>query len=168
MEGQGALEAIAEVSIAFAGFSAVIAIIRRAGAGAWLPQEIVGLWAMLGASLGSLFFSLLPLPLHHLGLSDPSLWTICSASFAVYALTLYVLFLRALSRHGSRRPRLSRVILQIPLLLLALLVCNALDIFIPRGVGAYLAALVLLLLGAVYPLLVVVSFIEVQSPRGGE
>jgi hypothetical protein len=168
VEWQSSLEAIAEVSIAFAGFSAVIAIIRRAGAGAWLPQEIIGLWAMLGASVGSLFFSLLPLPLYHLGISDPSLWTVCSASLAVYVLTFYVLALRAVSRHGSRRPRLTRVMNHFPLFIFVLLICNALDIFISRGVGAYLAALVLLLLGGVYPLLVIVSFIEVQSPRGRE
>jgi hypothetical protein len=55
------LVAIAQIAVALAGFSGLIAVIRTAGPEGWHPRDILSLLWMLGASIGSLLLALLPL-----------------------------------------------------------------------------------------------------------
>ncbi len=55
-----------------------------------------------------------------------------------------------------------------PAVIILLLVFGALDVVVPRGAGTYLAALILMLVCAVFPLLVIVSFLAVENPKNGE
>jgi hypothetical protein len=55
------LIAIAQVAVALAGFSGLIAAIRTAAPDGWYPRDIWSLSWMLGASIGALILALLPL-----------------------------------------------------------------------------------------------------------
>jgi hypothetical protein len=55
------LIAIAQVAVALAGFSGLIAAIRTAAAEGWHPRDLWSLSWMLGASIGALVLGLLPL-----------------------------------------------------------------------------------------------------------
>ena len=55
------LIAIAQVAVALAGFSGLIAAIRTAAPDGWYPRDIWSLSWMLGASIGALLLALLPL-----------------------------------------------------------------------------------------------------------
>ena len=55
------LIAIAQVAVALAGFSGLIAAIRTAAPDGWYPRDIWSLSWMLGASIGALILAFLPL-----------------------------------------------------------------------------------------------------------
>src|SRR6185503_13731140 len=55
------LIAIAQVAVALAGFSGLIAAIRTAAPDGWYPRDIWSRSWMLGASIGALILALLPL-----------------------------------------------------------------------------------------------------------
>jgi hypothetical protein len=55
------LIAIAQIAVALAGFSGLIAAIRTAAPDGWHPRDIWSLSWMLGASIGALILALLPL-----------------------------------------------------------------------------------------------------------
>ena len=70
MSAEDFLLTLAEVSITFAGFSGLLAVVRRLGS-PWTPAEVVGLWYMVATTVGALFFSLLPFLLFFFGLGEP-------------------------------------------------------------------------------------------------
>jgi hypothetical protein len=82
MEGEGVFLTIAEVSVAFAGFSGVVGIFRRRSVGEWQSGDIVRFWQMLEVSLSALIFSFLPFVFHHVGLSAAYTWAVCSCLLA--------------------------------------------------------------------------------------
>ena len=82
------LIAIAQVGVALAGFSGLIAAIRTAAPEGWHPRDIWSLSWMLGASIGALSLGLLPLWLGLFGGSEESVYRIASAAAALYTGTL--------------------------------------------------------------------------------
>lgn len=73
---------IAEVSVAFAGFSGIVAIFGRRSPGRWRTGEILRFWQMIEVSLSAFVFSLLPFVFHYAGLSDAATWAACSGLLA--------------------------------------------------------------------------------------
>jgi hypothetical protein len=73
------LIAIAQVAVALAGFSGLIAAIRTAAPDGWHPRDIWSLSWMLGASIGALILALLPLWLALFGWSDDFVYRTSSA-----------------------------------------------------------------------------------------
>lgn len=55
------LIAIAQIAVALAGFSGLVAAIRTASPEGWHPRDIWSLFWMFGASIGALILALLPL-----------------------------------------------------------------------------------------------------------
>ena len=78
------LIAIAQVAVALAGFSGLIAAIRTAAPEGWHPRDIWSLSWMLGASIGALVLGLLPLWLGLFGWSDDLVYRASSTIAAVY------------------------------------------------------------------------------------
>jgi hypothetical protein len=79
------LLAISQLAVALAGFSGLIAAIRTAAPGGWYPRDIWSLSWMLGASIGALVLSLLPLWLGLFAWSDE---TVCRVACLVAAVTI--------------------------------------------------------------------------------
>ena len=170
MDGEGSLQTLAEVSIALAGFGSLLVVLRRSPSSSWSESEGVDLLVVVGGGLLVLFFALSPLSFFHLGLSDPALWSLSSSLLAFALILAYLVVLqrrRRLLRAGFQPsyPRLSRVLVQLPLVLAAILVLNATDLLIPRGVGAYLLALDLLLAASAFPLIALVIDFSAGSRR---
>lgn len=84
MEGEGILQTFAEVSVAFAGFTGVVAVFAHRGKQGWARAKVAQFRTMLTASLATVIFSLLPFFLHHAGLTDHLLWRTSSGLLAVY------------------------------------------------------------------------------------
>lgn len=78
------LIAIAQIAVALAGFSGLIAAIRTAAPEGWHPRDIWSLSWMLGASIGALILALLPLWLALFGWSDERVFQTSSAFAFVY------------------------------------------------------------------------------------
>jgi hypothetical protein len=149
LEGSDILQTFAEISIAFAGFTSVVAVLGRRAAGDWREVDLFRLWQMLINSLGCVLLSLLPLVLHKLRVSEGLSWAIASASLGVF------LIVRGSS--AVRRVRLLATEEQtemsslyfnglgfLGILILALLFLNAVGVAFQRDVGPYLLGILYL------------------------
>lgn len=83
MPASDLLLAISQLAVALAGFSGLIAAIRTAAPDGWYPRDIWSLSWMLGASIGALVLSLLPLWLSLFAWPDETVYRISSAVAAV-------------------------------------------------------------------------------------
>ncbi len=88
MPASDLLLAISQLAVALAGFSGLIAAVRTAGPDGWYPRDIWSLSWMLGASIGALVLSLLPLWLALFAWPDGTVYRISSAVAAVSIGTL--------------------------------------------------------------------------------
>ena len=83
MPASDLLLAISQLAVALAGFSGLIAAIRTAAPDGWYPRDIWSLSWMLGASIGALVLSLLPLWLALFAWPDETVYRVSSAVAAV-------------------------------------------------------------------------------------
>ena len=84
MEGSDVLLAIAEVSIALAGFTSVVAVLGKRSYGDWSPEDTMKLWLMLEYSFATLFLALIPFVPHSLGLPGSPTWIVSSSVMALF------------------------------------------------------------------------------------
>ena len=78
MKAAEALSALAEVSVAFAGFSGIVAAFRRHNPGEWSPLDRFRFRFMVEFSLATLALSLVPFFLSELGLPESRVWSLSS------------------------------------------------------------------------------------------
>ena len=103
MPAEELLIAIAQVAVAIAGFSGLIAAIRTAAPEGWHPRDIWSLSWMLGASVGALVLALLPPWLALFALPASTVYRAACAVGCVYVgvfLAVMVARGRALTRRG--------------------------------------------------------------------
>lgn len=90
MDISNTLQVIAEISIAFAGFSGLIVALRKAP-GPVTPIQKYRLQVLLALSFGALFLSFLPELLRVVGIDQSSLWRFSSMALALFS-ALFVLW----------------------------------------------------------------------------
>jgi hypothetical protein len=173
VNGEGSLQTLAQVSIALAGFGSLLVVLRRAPESAWSEGEGVDLLIVVGGSFLVLLFSLSPLSFVHLGLSEATVWRLSSVLLGLALIPCYVLVLRRrrrLLRAGIHPtfPNVSRVLAQLPLLLVAFLFTVGAGVLGSAALGGYLLALVLLLVGSAFPLIALVTRLGVDSAEREE
>jgi hypothetical protein len=78
MKAAQALAALAEVAVAFAGFSGIVVAFRRRNPGAWSRLDRFRFRFMVEFSLATLALSLLPFFLSELGLPESRVWGLSS------------------------------------------------------------------------------------------
>lgn len=142
MEAEGVFLTIAEVSVAFAGFSGVVAVFRRRSIGEWRSGDILRFWQMMEVSLSGVVFSLLPFVFHYSGLSAAATWAACSALLAFVSSVQMgrAVFrtVKAAGSDGSISLRFTGLFLLIGVVIVLLQVGNVLGIVFNRAVGPYL------------------------------
>lgn len=79
----GSLLTLAELAVAFAGFSSIVVLFQRRGEGDWSRLDAMRFRTMLQASLVAAFFAVLPLPVAKLGASSELVWSLCGCILAV-------------------------------------------------------------------------------------
>jgi hypothetical protein len=94
MNESDVLLSMAEIGVALLGFAAIVSVFRQRDT--WRPDG--RFWAMVAAGVGTLVFSLLPLPFLFRGIDPPSIWQTCSALFGLYALGYCVLLTGSFKR----------------------------------------------------------------------
>lgn len=97
------LIAIAQIAVALAGFSGLVAAIRTAAPEGWHPRDIWSLFWMFGASIGALVLALLPLWLTLFRWRDVIVYRTSSAVAFLYIAVLVcamVLTSQRLTRKG--------------------------------------------------------------------
>ena len=89
------LETTAEVAVAFAGFIGIFLVLATRD-GRFPEGDALAIRVIVAASVGPVFYSALPLLLHALGSSGPSLWRISSSAVLLISAsgTAYIVRLR--------------------------------------------------------------------------
>jgi hypothetical protein len=150
LQSADVLQTIAEVSIGFAGFTSVVAVLGRRATGEWTAIDRFRLSQMLATSLAALLLSLLPLVLAQLGFSERSSWGAASAILAAYTIHLATSSRRRIRQLPAEdqaqivRPLLWSIQLVVAAVVGCLLV-NAAGLFFRQESGPYLVGLYLLL-----------------------
>ncbi len=157
---------LAEVSITFAGFAALLAVFRRLGS-AWAPVEIMGLWYMVAATVGALFFSLLPFLLFFFGLGEPAIWSVCCALLALFMVGegfgIRHLGVRMGASPRMRVPALKWIAYPILGGALIVVILGVIQIGPFEGVAPYATGIVALLLQACIPLVTFLAQIGAEK-----
>ena len=172
MEGESVLQMLAEISVAFAGFTGVVAALGSRSIGGWRPVDVIRFRTMVTFSLFTLGFALLPILLHHLGLAPRTYW---AASSAVLALVLPLWQIRSrklqLKYRVQQDPdfvpgfRLAAYALMFPTLVA--LVLNAMDVGLHRSFGGYLIGLCLLLFICCGMFVLLLRFVRFENADPG-
>jgi hypothetical protein len=162
LEQSDVLFALAEVSVAFAGFSRVVAAFGRRDPGTWSFTERRRFYALIEISLVALFFCVVPFCLSALHLSDAYVWRTASALFATYLVVSNILSRRRFlaappSDTADASPTATRLLRVVDMIGLALSLYN---LAILGEVGPFLLALLLLLMqaGFLFARILVLSF----------
>jgi hypothetical protein len=83
MTGSDVLTILAEVFVAFAGFSGIVATLGQRTEGKWRPVDVIRFRALLTTSLAGLVLCVLPFGFHHFAVAEAITWGTCSAVLAV-------------------------------------------------------------------------------------
>lgn len=152
MDSPQSLQSVAEISIAFAGFSGLVVALRK-DPGPLTEVQKYRLRVLLALSFGALFLSLLPELLSYLGVTEAMLWARASIAAALFSL-VFLAWWVVRSRHMMQlvpeifdwfavaRMLTGHIIVVVPLLLVATAV------IVDAGAGVYLAALIWYLMHA--------------------
>jgi hypothetical protein len=146
IESEGPLLAIAEISVALAGFASIVVAIRGASPTRWSRQDRYGLANVFASSVCVLLASVLPFPLHALGVSDAGLWSLSNGVLAGM-LFLYLTFLAIRQKSSPPRiPWLFWSLVGMGWLIAAILLLASVGVLDVAGPG-------LLLVGLIYALM---------------
>lgn len=88
MEPNDVLLTVAELAVAFAGFSGIVAALGPRHEGGLFPEDRVRLRVLIGSSLSTAAFAFLPLLLWEVAASPASVWSISSAVYLPYGLAI--------------------------------------------------------------------------------
>ncbi len=139
MQHSELLSTMAEVSIVFAGFTGVVGMLGFRSDDQRVHGQLYQVGAMTGYSLMAALFSLVPLLLSAVGLSDAAVWRSSSAGLVAALLcwnTLGTIRMRGLQSSGLRWMLL--VMTSLTVFVSLVLLANAAGFFGSRAAGIYL------------------------------
>ena len=115
MEPTDVLATIAELAVAFAGFSGIVAALGRREQGVVFPEDRVRLAVLIGSSLSTTAFALLPFALWEVAGTPERVWAFSSAIYIPYGLTIMLVGERAARRARAEDPEVIRRVSALPL-----------------------------------------------------
>ena len=141
MEGSDILQTLAEVAIALAGFTGIVAALRSRTDESLTGYVLVRFRILLFASLAAVTFALLPFLCHYLGASPSATWSTCSAAVAAFMVPIAIHDTRAFRTYSDVMPELDRRLAPLLALVgLALWTSQVANVFILHAFGPYLVA----------------------------
>jgi hypothetical protein len=141
VEGSEVLQTLAEVAIALTGFTGIVVALHGRAGEPLSGFSLVRFRVLLIASLFAVAFSLLPFFFHHLGLSPPVTWSVCSGLVCCLMVAIAIHDIRAVRTYKDVMPRLDRQVMPLILVLgSALWFLQVANIFELHAFGPYLAA----------------------------
>ena len=88
------LTLLAEVFVAFAGFTGIVAVLGQRSTGHWRSVDVVRFQSLLEASLSGLMLAVLPLLALEFGFSETVIWASGSAVLGIYVASLMIRVVR--------------------------------------------------------------------------
>jgi hypothetical protein len=146
MQGADLLQTVAEVSVAFAGFTGVVLAFGRRADRPWSPMDVYRFRVLLGASLQALLLSLIPFLLHYAGASERTTWAASSFLVCLLLLVVTAVDLRYLGPIREQIPRADRLLgvgIGVGFVFVfPVQIANVLGAFTTGSIAAYLGALI--------------------------
>jgi hypothetical protein len=90
MDETQVLTSVAEVAIAIAGFSGIVAVFRRTDEGSWPPDVRLRLTLLILSSLTTAAYAFLPLVVWEILRSEDRVWRASSSAWAIFAICFIV------------------------------------------------------------------------------
>ena len=142
----------AEVSVAFAGFSGVVAVFGRRDPGTWSFADRVRFFMLVHVSLSSLLLCIVPFGLLALNVAEASVWRSLSALFVLYAIVASFHSIRVfLAASSSERDEFTPTVIPGILAILApILALNIYNVAVGATFAPFLVGLIFLLVVASY------------------
>jgi small-conductance mechanosensitive channel len=153
MVGDDVLLTIAQVAVAFAGFSSVVAVFGQRAVGRWSEEDLIRLIFLIASSLVVMFLAFLPFFLRLLRFSDAAAWGISSAFLAASTIVISIAAWRRVLGLSSEQPGFLGATVVNSLLRGAAFILQTLNFVGPFDLeaGPYVVGTGLLLLTAVVP-----------------
>ncbi len=138
---------LAEVSVAFAGFSGVVAVFGRRDPGSWAFSDRFRFFSLVHTSLASLLLCILPFGLLAFHVAEESVWRSLSALFVLYNVVVaFLSFRRLLAASPSERAEFTPIVLPVTLAMIAaILAFNIHNVAAGATFGPFLVGLIFLL-----------------------
>ena len=147
MDHRDILLTLAEISVAFAGFSGVVAVFGRRDPGTWSFADRVRFFMLVHASLSSLLLCIVPFGLLALNVAEASVWRSLSALIVLNIIVVGFLFIRRfLAASSSERAEFTLIVFPVFFAILAaVLVLNIYNVAVGATFGRFLVTLIFLL-----------------------
>ena len=147
MDHEDILLTLAEVSVALAGFSGVVAVFGRRDPGTWSFADRFRFFALVHTSLSSLLLCILPFGLLAFNIPEEAVWSALSALFVVYnAVVGFFTSRRFLAASSSERAEFTSGVMPVMFAILApILVLSIFNVAVGGTFGPFLVALIYLL-----------------------
>ncbi len=161
MEGTEILKGVADIAIAFIGFSSIVTALRKGKEQPWSFQERIGLILLALLTFGTVLLAFLPFPLYYLELADWQIYSISAWVFTLYSLAIFLFLIYQNMRHGrtTRVPRVFNLLFGLSLVVLVVMLMLALGRFSQGMLGVYLLGLFWLLGVASVQFLIFIFFV---------
>jgi hypothetical protein len=168
LQGSDILTILAEIFVAFAGFTGIVAVLGQRSEGEWRPIDVIRFHSLLEASLAGLLLSVLPFSSFYFGVADTDTWRFGSAFMAIYLVFVFYKTIRKHQKLGASDDpdyvpgaRLSLLILAIPVL--AVLTLNALGIGLHHTFPGYLVGLIYTLILCCAMFILLLRFVRADA-----
>lgn len=168
MQGSDVLTILAEIFVAFAGFTGIVAALGQRSEGKWRPVDVIRFQALLEASLAGLVLSVTPFGFHYFGVAETITWGFCSVVLATYA-TLFMFNVTRKQRKLRATedpdfvPGVRVILLSLYVLVLPVQLLNASGIVLQRTFSGFLAGLIYLLIVCCAMFLLLLRFVRTDA-----
>lgn len=151
LQGSDVLTILAEIFVAFAGFTGIVAALGQRSEGKWRPVDVIRFRALLEASLTGLVLSVAPFGFHYFGIMETVTWGSGSAFLALYITSiLHRIIRKQIKLRATEDPdflprvRLALVLLAVPTV--AAQILNALGLGLQHTFSGFLVGLIYVLI----------------------
>ena len=151
LQGSDVLTILAEIFVAFAGFTGIVAALGQRSEGKWRPVDVIRFRALLEASLAGLVLSVAPYGFHYFGVVETITWSFGSSLVAVYVASVLLRIIREQKElRAAEDPdfvpgvRLFLVSLSVPVVAIQLL--NTVGVGLQHTFSGFLVGLIYLLI----------------------
>jgi len=168
LQGSDVLTILAEIFVAFAGFTGIVAALGHRSEGKWRPVDVIRFQTMLQASLAGLVFSVVPFGFHYFGVAEAITWGFGSALLAVYVVYFIV---TTIQKHKKLRatddpdfvPGVRLVLLTLAVPVVASQLLNAIGVGLLHSFSGFLVGLLYLLLMCCAMFVLLLRFVRTDA-----
>ncbi len=168
LQGSDVLTLLAEIFVAFAGFTGIVAALGHRSEGKWRPVDVIRFRALLEASLAGLVLSVTPFGFHYFGTPEAITWAFGSALLAVYVISfLFRIIRKQKTLRAAEDPdfvpgvRLIVVFLSVPVVAIQLL--NAIGAGLQHTFSGFFVGLIYLLLLCCVMFVLLLRFVRTDA-----